>query len=120
MHDQNYTASEAYAASVAGVSGPRDLGAIQKRAQLGPPRPVSATDSRLGELRESQNETFSLVTELESRLSFVLSPEPEEKTACGGASPGAPSAICNEIDQRLSLQLAIRARLNSILHRLTV
>lgn len=83
------------------------------------PAPASPTISRLIELRERQNSTYELVTQLEEALANSLSPPPPENSK-NGAAPSAPSALCQEIDDRIYTQANISSRIASLLQRLTL
>lgn len=90
-------------------------------SQVKPCPPPSPVVSLIDQLRQAQNETHSLVGDLESRLSFVTLPAQD---VCGNKAGPQPvsieSPICSELSVRIDVEGNIQARLRAILNALTV
>lgn len=84
--------------------------------------PPSPAVSLLDSLRLSQNETHSLIGDLESRLAFVLNQPAPNKEGLAGANGGvmSDSPLCSELYVRIDVEANIQARLRAILNGLAI
>lgn len=90
---------------------------------VGSPVPVrepSPVDRLVHQICEAQNKTHSLITDLEDRLRNVLEARAEVGASANQIKPAYGSALCQELDNRLSMELSAQTRLLLILEALVV
>lgn len=93
----------------------------QYAATLSPVAPPSPVAGLVHQLSEAQSQTHILLADLESRLQSVLESRPEKTgEACDTPKPGYASALCNDLSQRVEIELNAQSRLRSILNALVV
>lgn len=82
---------------------------------------VSPTLELIGHLRESQEQTHSLLETLHSKLDGALLPIGPENSKAGTATPQPlRSPLCDELQRRVDSEHGIHAHIQNLIDRLTI
>jgi hypothetical protein len=115
MNDYAQQADPSYGQAKLGGAGSNSLGTVK------PCPPPSPAVGLIDQLRLAQNETHSLIGDLESRLAFVLRSATETEGAGKSApAPGYDTPILTELSTRIEVEANIHFRLRNLLNSLVV